>query len=175
MDINAVASGARDARLVELISHYEKDVLRMCYAYLRDIALAEDAVQETFIKVYKHMDSFRGDSSEKTWIIRIAINVCKNIRKGAWYRFVDRKVSMDQVCVAARTDHPQADKIALTTEIMRLPRKYMEVVLLYYYEDLDASEIALALSITTQAVYLRLKRARAKLKCVLEGGVDDEK
>lgn len=151
----------REEQLTFLITQYEKDLLRMCYAYLRDISLAEDAVQETFMKVYQSMDTFRGESSVKTLIIRIAINTCKNIRKNAWYRYVDHRVSMEQVCLTSSSRQPSVEQIELTYNIMRLPRKQMEVILLYCFQGMDAQDIAQALSITTQAVYLRLK------KCVL--------
>ena len=63
---------------VDLISQwirtYEKDLLRLCCVYLKDVALAEDAVQETFLKAYSHLPSFRGNSSPKTWLVRIAIS-----------------------------------------------------------------------------------------------------
>ncbi|NLO84010.1 MAG: sigma-70 family RNA polymerase sigma factor [Clostridiales bacterium] len=157
-----------------LITQYEKDLIGMCYAYLRDISLAEDAAQETFIKAYKNMNAFRGDSSVKTWLMRIAINECKRIRKNAWYRYVDRHVSIDQVCLTTPLRPPSIEDIQLTSEIMSLPRRQMEVILLHYYQEMDVQEISVALAITTQAVYLRLKKARAKLKHAIEGGIDDE-
>lgn len=166
--------GSREEQLDFLITQYEKDLVRMCYAYLRDISLAEDAVQETFIKVYKNMDAFRGDSSVKTWIMRIALNECKRMRKNAWYRYVDRRVSMDQVCLTTPLNQPSIADMELTYAIMSLPRKQMEVILLHYYQAMDVQEISEALTITTQAVYLRLKKARVQLKHAIEGGVDDE-
>ena len=54
-------------------------VLRTCYLYLCDKILAEDATQETFLRVYRTIDSFRGESSEKTWILKIAMNAPKFI------------------------------------------------------------------------------------------------
>lgn len=61
------------AGLTRLMQMYEKDILNLCCMLLHDIALAEDAVQETFFKAYKGLDAFRGDSAEKTWLMRIAI------------------------------------------------------------------------------------------------------
>ena len=60
-------------RLDQMVQQYEKDLLRICCIYLRDRTAAEDVVQETFLKAFRSMDSFRGESSEKTWLIRIAI------------------------------------------------------------------------------------------------------
>ena len=69
-----------------LIIEYGDAVLRMCFLYLKDYHLAEDAAQETFIKAMKHYDSFNRKSSEKTWLTRIAINCCKNIMRMNWFR-----------------------------------------------------------------------------------------
>ncbi|MDE6939386.1 MAG: sigma-70 family RNA polymerase sigma factor, partial [Lachnospiraceae bacterium] len=64
-----------DELLSELIAAYGDSILRMCYLYLKDYHLAEDVVQETFIQVYHHYDSFRQQSSVRTWIIQIAVNL----------------------------------------------------------------------------------------------------
>jgi RNA polymerase sigma-70 factor (ECF subfamily) len=61
-----------------LIDEYGNSLLRMCYLYFHDLQLAEDAVQDTYIKVYQNRDKFKGACSEKTWITGIAINVCKS-------------------------------------------------------------------------------------------------
>ena len=58
----------REETLRRMMTRYKNDLMRMCVAYLKDAALAEDAVQETFVKAYKALDAFRGDSSEKVSI-----------------------------------------------------------------------------------------------------------
>ena len=73
--------------LERLMREYGDSVFRMCYLYLKDYYLAEDATQETFIKAMKSYDSFLHNSNEKTWLIRIAINSCKNIMRTKWFRF----------------------------------------------------------------------------------------
>lgn len=161
----------REEKLYQMIDKYEKELLRMCCVYLRDMSMAEDAVQETFLKAYKGLNSFRGNSSERTWLIRIAINVCNDMRRSAWFRFIDKKVDVD------RLEIPRADQndvsISLMMEIMRLPQKYMEVVLLYYYEDLKLNQIAETLGMSESMVSRRLRKAREMLKGMLEG-VNDE-
>lgn len=164
-----------EERLINMITTYEKDLIRMSFIYLRDMSLAQDATQETFIKAYKSMDAFRGESSEKTWLMRIAINVCKDMRKNVWYRFVDRRVSLEDVHVASPAyAQPSLENMALSTEIMRLPRKYMEVILLHYFQNMRVKEIVEILEISSPAVSLRLNKARKKLQLALEGGVEDE-
>ena len=161
-------------RLDRLVQQYEKDLLRICCIYLRNRAAAEDAVQDTFLKAFKSMDSFRGESSEKTWLIRIALNCCRDYRRSAWYRYIDFRVSVDQLPVL-RSDPPSDEHIALTTAIMKLKPKYMEVVLLYFYEGYPIREIAKMLKLTEAAVSVRLRKAKQKLRSELEGGEDDEK
>lgn len=73
----------RAAWLEQAMARYEESLLRMCFAYLGDAALAEDAVQETFVKAYRALPDFRGEAQEKTWLTRIAINTCKDVRRGA--------------------------------------------------------------------------------------------
>ena len=85
---------ARIDRLDQMVQRYEKDLLRICCLYLRDWSAAEDIVQDTFLKAYKNLDSFRGDSSEKTWLIKIALNGCRDYRRSAWYRYIDFHVSV---------------------------------------------------------------------------------
>ena len=68
-------------RLDQMVRQYEKDLLRICCIYLRDRTAAEDVVQETFLKAFRNIESFRGESSEKTWLIRIAINCCRDYRR----------------------------------------------------------------------------------------------
>ena len=161
-------------RLDRLVQQYEKDLLRICCIYLRNRAAAEDAVQDTFLKAFKSMDSFRGESSEKTWLIRIALNCCRDYRRSAWYRYIDFRVSVDQLPVL-RSDPPSDEHIAMTTAIMKLKPKYMEVVLLYFYEGYPIREIAKMLKLTEAAVSVRLRKAKQKLRSELEGGEDDEK
>ena len=64
----------RDQRFERIVGQYQAQVVRMCFLYLCDKTLAEDAMQETFLKVYRTLDSFRGDSNEKTFNFHWAIN-----------------------------------------------------------------------------------------------------
>ena len=173
MEVVQGPDNIREEWLNHLVWQYEKDLLRICSIYLRDATLAQDAVQETFLRVYKSPNAFHGDSSEKTWLVRIAMNVCKDLRRNAWYRFVDRRVSLDNLPIPSAP--PSLDHIALTTEIMRLPRKHMEVVMLHYYEGMTIREIARVLGISLPAVSQRLSKAKSRLHDVLGGGDGNER
>ncbi len=172
MEVVKGPDSVREEKLIHLMTAYEKDLLRMCCVYLRDTELAKDATQETFLKAYKALHTFRGDAGEKTWLMRIAINTCKDIRRSAWHRFVDRKVTLDTLPepIAPCAENNRE----ITEEVMRLPRKLMEVVLLYYYQGMTLSDIGESLGISPPAVSKRLKQARSRLHAALEGGIMDE-
>lgn len=161
-----------EERLERMVSMYQLSLLRLCYAYLHDEELAKDAVQETFIKAYRHMEQFRETSSEKTWLSRIAINVCKDMRRSAWFKHVDRGITLDMLPESAC---PAADEHRnLTVEIMNLPPKLREAALLCWLQEMSYSEAAEALGITHQAVSGRLDRARKKLRKALERSEDHD-
>ena len=155
----------------DLIDKYERGILHLCCIYLRDMHMAEDAVQETFLKAYKSLNAFRGESSEKTWLYRIAINVCIDMRRSRWYRFIDQRVDMDKLSIP--TNGVSVVSIALMQEVLRLPARYREVVFLFYYEDMKLSEIAQLLRVSVSTVSDRLRKARELLRKALEGGMAD--
>jgi len=159
-------------RLEHMVQLYEKDLLRFCCLYLRDWSTAEDLVQETFLKAYRNMDLFRGECSEKTWLMRIAMNCCRDYRRSAWYRYMDKRISADMLPVSA--NRPSDEHIALTTAVMKLKPRYLEVVLLYFYQGYSMKEIAKTLGLSEAAVSNRIRRAKQKLKDELERGENDE-
>lgn len=161
----------RDQTIERLITQHQTSLLRLCYVQLQDQALAEDAVQETFLKAYKGFDSFRGDSSEKTWLTRIAVNTCRDFQRGGWFKHTDRRVTPDMLPVG--TVQPDTEDLDLSLAVMKLPRKMREAILLYYYQDMSTEEIAETLDIAQSSVSNRLRRGREKLRKQLEGRDQD--
>ena len=159
----------REAWLERAMGQYEESLLRMCFACLNDAALAEDAVQETFLKAYRALDRFRGDAEEKTWLLRIAINTCRDLRRSAWFRHVDRNVTLDVLGEPAdpAQEWSQWDD-TLTRAVMELKPKYREAVLLCCYQGLTGQEAASVLKISRAAVMNRLKQAKTTLRRELE-------
>lgn len=156
----------REERLTRMVEQYQSSLLTMCYAYLHERELAEDAVQETFLKAYRAMDSFRGESSEKTWLISIAINVCRNVHRSGWFNRMNRSVTPEDLSVAVWDDYDQ-DAADLAAAIQQLPDKLKEVVILYYYQEISMPEIARIVGVTPSMVSRRIKKAHAKLHDVL--------
>lgn len=152
----------------QMIDENQTALLRMCYLYLHDVQLAEDAVQETFIKAYRAWDGFRGEASARTWLTRIAMRTCMDMQRGFWFRRVERRVTPEML--PDRAQEAAQGESALTLAVMNLPKKEREVVLLYYYQDLNMKEIAETLGVTQPTVSYRLRRAKEKLRTELEGG-----
>lgn len=158
--------------LERIVNEYGDALLRMCFLYLKDHAIAEDAVQETFLRAFRHQDGFRGESSVKTWITRIAINVCKDMLTDPWTRH--RSDGELPVEAAPEPDISSEDRYVISDKIANLPPKYKEVILLHYYQELKLGEIAEILGESEATIKTRLKRARDRLRSELKGVFDDE-
>ena len=104
--------------------------------------------------------------------MRIAINTCKDYRRSAWFRHVDRKQALDELPPQLVSVEPEDH--SLTLMVMDLPDKLKQVILLYYYQGLTMLETAEALGTSQTTVHRRLKKAEEFLKVSLEGGVENE-
>ena len=158
--------------LERIVNEYGDALLRMCFLYLKDHAMAEDAVQETFLRAFRHQDDFQGKSSVKTWITRIAINVCKDLLTDPWARHRSGEDLPDEA--SPEPSFSSEDRYVISGKIANLPPKYKEVILLHYYQELKLSEIAEILGESEATIKTRLKRARDMLRSELKGVFDDE-
>ena len=91
----------QEIELTRMIEQYSNPLVNMCYIYLRDREVVEDDLWETFLKVCVTRSTFRRDSHEKTWLTRVAINVCSDIRRSAWFIHVNRTVTPDEMPLIA--------------------------------------------------------------------------
>ena len=157
----------REESIRQMIDDNQTALLRMCYLYLHDVQLAEDAVQETLIKAVRAWDSFRGEAGVRTGMARIAMRTCMDMRRGFWFRRVERRITPEML--PDRAQEAGAEDSALTLAVMNLPKKEREVILLYYYQDMNMNEIAETLGVTQPTVSYRLRRAKEKLRTELEG------
>lgn len=160
----------QEVDIESIIEEYGDSLLRMCTLYVKDMHLAEDILQETFIKVYQKYHTFNKQSHEKTWIISIAINTCKNYLRGNWLRKVKTGVFDDSTSPINIEDHIlKAEKEQdLLEKVLQLKVKYREVILLYYYQELEVKDIAEILNIKEGSVRVRLQRARNQLAKLLQ-------
>lgn len=161
-----------EERLCRMFREYGDGLLRLCCMHLHDYALAEDAVQETFLKAARSLGNFRGISGEKTWLSRIAINVCRDMRRSNWLRHMDMTKALEELPEPAESFSEPDDTVFRA--VCALKPKYREVILLYYYQHLSLNEMAEALQRPAATVTTRLHRAREILRPMLEGGYLDE-
>ena len=170
MEHAAVPGMIREQRLNRWIEDYSDSILRTCFLYLSDRHQAEDATQDTWIKAWKHMEDFEQKSitSEKAWLLRIAINICKDYRRSAWFRHIDRSKALNELPVSLITAEPE-DR-SLTLMVMDLPDRYKQVILLHFFQGLTMQETADALDVSQATVHRRLEKAEELLRETLTGG-----
>lgn len=160
----------REARLEKWMRTYGTSILRTCFVCLSDVREAEDAMQETFLKAWRAMDSFEGrnGAGEKTWLTHIALNVCRDIRRTRWFRHVDMRRALEDVPQGVASVLPE-DR-ALLLDVMQLPDKYKQPLLLYYYQDMTIEETSGVLGVSKSTIHNRLKKAESLLRLNLTGG-----
>ena len=139
--------------LENALARWEKPILHLCYAYLGDTALAEDAVQETFFKAWKHYDRFRGEAED-------------------WFRNTDRSVTPDLLPEGSVPFEERDDTV--TRAVMSLPPKLKEVTLLHWYQGMSLEEVSGVLRLPRSTVNYRLKKAKTMLKGELKEWYDEE-
>lgn len=150
------------------INKYGDHLLRLCTLYLKDRGLAEDAVQETLIRAWEHYDSFEARASEKTWLTKIAVNICKNMLRSPWNRRAEID-NFEELVGISRNEYEQVNKqMDVMNAIIKLKEKYRIVILLYYYEELSVKEIAALISQKEATILTRLKRGREQMGELLE-------
>lgn len=157
----------RDRIFCRIVSTYQTELLRLCYCCLQDRMMAEDAVQETFIKVYRKLDTLRPELNEKAWLYKIAMNCSRDILRGSWFKRINRKITPDMMPDAAAPP-PSDEVIDLSQALAKLNQKQREVILLRYYQGFSEVEIAAILGLTQSSVSGRLKRAKEQLKVFLQ-------
>lgn len=181
--VRRVQSGDQSAFNV-LVLKYQHRVLKLVSRFVRDAAEAEDVAQEAFLKAYRALASFRGDSAFYTWLYRIAINTAKNALVAQRRRPVDFDLDLqdpEQFERQARlkeTDTPEG--VVLTEEIRQVVEQAMEqlpedlrtAIVLRELEGLSYEEIAAAMDCPVGTVRSRIFRAREaidkKLKPLLD-------
>ncbi len=168
------------AAFEELVAQFERPVYALCFRLLGDAEEARDAAQETFLKVYRGLGSFRGEAGLKTWIYRIAINQAMNQQRWWRRRHREETISLDIArgpsdmtignLLPGRDASPEAQAISSERErsIMRalgeIKQEYRIALILREIEELSYEEIAEAIGISIGTVKSRIARGREELR-----------
>lgn len=169
-------SGLNEKKITEekmksLVESYSGDLLKLCTLYLKDQHLAEDALQDTYIKVWQKYHTYDETlSSEKTWITRIAINTCKNYLRTSWFRKMNTSDFME---IVGQDEYIVVDEsVDMMNAILSLKEKYRSVLLLYYYEEYTVKDISEILNMKQSTVLSLLQRGRGQLKEILNKDIE---
>ena len=156
----------------ELYEKYATDVLRVSYFYLGDRQRAEDVCQDVFVRLMTNAPDLQ-EGREKAWLLKVALNRCRDLWRGAWLKRVVLGSPVFEMSPAPDESERRDDEEAMMKAIYQLPGSFREAILLYYYQGYGISEIAEMLDLPEGTISSRLSRARKKLESILkeEGGL----
>lgn len=163
----------KDVLLYQLMQKYGSELKRIAYLYVNDKVECEDIIQEVFISCYQNLDQFRNGASYKTWLIRITINKCKDNRKRWSIKNLIFKPEIAPLNTSQSSENEyiqQHNSDEIIEQIASLSGKYKEVLILYYYQEMNMKEISDVLNISINTVKSRLLRGKDALKRNLERG-----
>lgn len=150
------------AEAERLVETYSDLILRLSYTYLKSTEDAKDICQTVFLRLLEKPRKFESPEHERAWIIRAAVNLCKDQLKSHW-----RRTTVDLEAARA-VPAPEAEEGSLLAAVNLLPPKYRTVIYLYYYEGYSANEIAQLLGEKPATVATQLSWGREKLRTHLE-------
>lgn len=148
-----------DREYDRIVHMYLDPVYRTALSCCKNPYDAEDAVQNTFLKLLRTKTEFSDDEHIRKWLIRVAVNESNSMWRSAWKKKVS---SLEELKCEPEFSLPENSD--LYEAVQSLSLKYREVVHLYYYEEYSVREIAQILNVSETAIQTRLLRARKKLK-----------
>jgi len=178
------AAGAAQAAALEfsaIVQSHRPQIFRFLLASTRDVDLAETLTQECFLKAHRNWESFRGESTAMTWLMRIAINLQKdhwrNRRMQFWRHTQTNSVDLDEASDWLPSGESSIEQQLLAKERVKqvwqavkgLSERQRTVFLLRYVEERELSEIAQATGLSEGTVKAHLSRALARVRVELGG------
>jgi RNA polymerase sigma-70 factor (ECF subfamily) len=166
--VAACQRGEREA-FDTLVERHQRSVYRLCYRFVNNHEDADDLVQEVFIKAFRGIKRFRGDSSVATWLYRIAVNTCLSFRS-------TRRPMMEELrdSSAAEADDPierlEKDERSrrLREAVSRLPDRQRATLILKVYHELKHEDVARIMGTTVGTTKANLFHALTNLKRLVE-------
>ena len=165
---------AEEEALAALVSQYAGTIYRVAYSVLRNAADAEDAAQETYLRVLRHRDTLDQVRDQRVWLVRIVWNIVLDRKRRAKTRpETDDVAELARVLPAAGLSAEQRAAAAqhhaqVLACVEQLPAKERQVLMLSAFDELSSVEIAAVLGITESSVRSRLFRARNLMAGLLD-------
>ncbi len=144
----------------ELIEAYYPEILRYCLWHAPNKDLAEDAAQETFLKVIRFFDRYTHKGKFKPFLYRIAANTCVDL----WRKERDQDIPLEEMTSEPAYEDPELAAMELRQLVRGLPEELQEIVLLRFGQDLTLREISQVVDLPLRTVQSRLRSALKQLK-----------
>lgn len=167
----AVSEAVEAELLQKKIDEYSKMLYRIAFLQLRNNQDTEDVVQETFYQYIKNQKEFESAEHERAWLIKVTLNGCRKVWRSAWYRHTDAMPEWEKVADLAETDSGMEKDILqkernreILEAVMKLPRKYREVIHLFYFQQMSIKEICTVTERKESTVTSQLTRGRELLR-----------
>ena len=162
--VKKVLNGER-AAFSQLVRRHQKALMRLCVRFMKDVDMAEDIVQDSFIKAYERLNSFEGRASFKSWLFQIAVNTAKN-------KLRDRReqgINIDDIPLAVPA---RAEAVLIHGAVAEMIQKYVDdlpikqktALILRIYEDMSFKEIAEIMACPYDTAKANYRHALMKLK-----------
>jgi len=177
--INQIVEGDTNSFTI-LVDRYKDLVFTLALRILKNREEAEEVAQDTFIKTYKSLDKFKGDSKFSTWIYRVAYNSCldriKKNKKHLNNVEINEFTAHQVVTIDNALDRMEDDerKEAIKRCIDKLSSEDSFLLTLYYFDDLSLDEISKIVGITSNSIKVKLFRCRKKLATILKSQLEPE-
>ena len=155
------------AEFEKILRKYGDSIYRIALVHTQNEMDAQDIVQEVFLKFARNASQFQSDEYIKAWLIRVAINMCTDLKRSAWNR---KTTELNDECLPA--EEFTTGESELYQAVMSLPVKYKDVIHLFYYEGYSIKEISRITEQKENAVKTQLSRGRVLLKELLKGEYD---
>ncbi|MDV4152086.1 sigma-70 family RNA polymerase sigma factor [Clostridium sp. AL.422] len=151
----------REELILEVLQKYSDTIYRLAFSRTKSVYDAEDIMQNVFMRFMKCNINFESDEHIKAWLIRVTINLSKNLLTSAWFK---RTTVLEDNIITTIKEESEVYKYVLD-----LPTKYRTVIHLFYYEDMTTANISEVLNVKESTVRSQLHRARNMLKEIIEG------
>ncbi len=159
----------KDSLIHDIMDEYGERLIRLSYTYVKNWEDAEDIVQEVFTTCYEKIETFRGEGPLKSWLYTITVNRCKDHLKSWFHRNIWTGIVFESF-IPSPEKSPELKLIVddeyrvLAEELLKLPVKYREILILHYQESMSVQEISELINMKSSTVKSRLHRGRQQLK-----------
>jgi RNA polymerase sigma-70 factor (ECF subfamily) len=171
-DVQRVLAGDVEA-FEGIVLRWQGPLVNMAYRYCRNRSRAEEWAQEAFLRAFRFLDRWRQDGAFSTWLFALAANVYRS--RARRHRPIEVPLEQDRSSVSPAGQAERIEKEEREEMVRRavccLPAKYRDVLALFYFHDLDVSEVGKVLGLPEGTVKARLHRGRAQLKARLEKSI----